>query len=86
MKNSIAILGLALLIALPVSAATPLTGKIIALDAGHGNGETGAVGVCNGVEVIEADVNLAVRAELKSLIVSGEGAVHEVEQLSSRHD
>lgn len=86
MKNSIAILGLALLIALPVSAATPLTGKVIALDAGHGNGETGAVGVCNGVEVIEADVNLAVRAELKSLIVAGEGAVHEVAQLSSRHD
>src|SRR3989338_3329493 len=86
MKNAIAILGLALLIALPVSAATSLTGKVIALDAGHGNGETGAVGVCNGVEVIEADVNLAVRAELKALIVIGEGTAHEVAQLSSRQD
>lgn len=72
--------------ALPVSAATPLTGKVIALDAGHGNGETGAVGVCNGVEVIEVDVNLAVRRELKALIVAGEGTVHEVAQLSSRQD
>ncbi len=86
MKNSIVILGLALLIALPVSAATSLTGKVIALDAGHGNGETGAVGVCNGVEVIEANVNLAVRAELKALIEAGEGTVHEVTQLSSRQD
>ena len=86
MKKSISIFVLALLIALPVSAATPLTGKIIALDAGHGNGETGAVGVCNGVEVIEADLNVAVRAELKALIEAGEGTVHEVAQLSSRQD
>jgi len=74
------------MMALPVSAATPLTGKVIALDAGHGNEETGAVGICNGVEVVEADVNLAVRAELKTLIEAGEGAVHEVAQLSSRQD
>ena len=86
MKKSISIFVLALLIALPVSAATPLTGKVIALDAGHGNGESGAVGVCNGVEVAEADVNLAVRAELKALIEAGEGTVHEVAQLSSRND
>ena len=86
MKDAIAILGLALLVALPVSAATSLTGKVIALDAGHGNGETGAVGVCNGVEVIEADVNLAVRAELKALIEAGEGTVHEVAQRFSRQD
>lgn len=71
----------------PASAATsPLAGKIIALDAGHGGGETGAIGVCNGVEVIEADVNLAVRAKLKALIVAGEGNVHEVAPLSSRQD
>jgi len=76
MKKSISIFVLALLIALPVSAATPLTGKIIALDAGHGNG----------VEVIEADLNVAVRAELKALIEAGEGTVHEVAQLSSRQD
>lgn len=86
MKNLITILWLALLLAFPVSAASPLTGKIVALDAGHGNGETGAVGNCNGTSVIEADVNWAVRAELKALIVAGEGAVHEVAQLSSRQD
>ncbi|KKT74158.1 MAG: hypothetical protein UW71_C0033G0011 [Parcubacteria group bacterium GW2011_GWB1_44_7] len=86
MKNSLVILGLALIVAFPVSAGTPLTGKVIALDAGHGGGETGAVGVCNGAEVIEADVNLAVRKELKVLIAVGEGTAHEVAQLSSRQD
>ena len=84
MKKTIAILGLALMMALPVSAATPFDGKIIALDAGHGNGETGAVGYCNGVEVIEADVNWAVRFELEKLLPVG--TYHEVEQLSSRQD
>ena len=86
MKKSLVIFGLALLMAFSVGAATPLTGKIIALDAGHGGGETGAVGVCNGVEVIEADVNAAVRAALKTLIETGEGVVHEVVRLSSRQD
>lgn len=86
MKKSIALLGLSLMMAFPVSAATPLTEKVIALDAGHGNGETGAVGFCDGVPVAEADVNLAVRAELKALIEAGEGTVHEVAQLSSRQD
>lgn len=87
MKKSISFLFvLALLMALQASAATPLTGKMIALDAGHGGGETGAVGVCNGVEVVEADVNLAVRAELKALIEGGEGTAHEVARLSSRQD
>lgn len=37
---------------------SPLAGKIIALDAGHGGGETGAVNALYGVQ--EADVNWAV--------------------------
>src|SRR3989344_5043262 len=86
MKNSIYIVGLALLLALPVGAATPLTGKTIALDAGHGGGENGASGYCNGVQVTEAEVNLAVRAELKALLITSGASVHDVEQLSSRHD
>ncbi|QQG38051.1 MAG: N-acetylmuramoyl-L-alanine amidase [Candidatus Kaiserbacteria bacterium] len=84
MKNSIAILGLVLTMALPVSAATPFDGKLIALDAGHGNGETGAVGDCNGTPVIEADVNWAVRLELEKLLPVG--TYHEVAQLDSRQD
>ena len=85
MKKSIAILGLSLLLALPVSAATnPFDGKIVALDAGHGNGETGAVGNCNGTTVIEADVNWAVRLELEKLLPVG--TYHEVAQLDSRQD
>ena len=76
--------GLILTMALPVSAATPFDGKIIALDAGHGNGETGAVGNCNGTPVIEADVNQAVRAELEKLLPVG--TYHEVAPLGSRQD
>ncbi|MEK7541883.1 MAG: N-acetylmuramoyl-L-alanine amidase [Patescibacteria group bacterium] len=46
------------------SAATPLTGKLVALDAGHGGTETGAV---NGVyQVYEKDVNLDVVLALKA--------------------
>ena len=86
MKNSIAILGLMLLLALPVSAATPFDGKIIALDAGHGNGETGAVGNCNGTPVIEADVNFAVRAELEKILTANGATYHEVARLDSRKD
>lgn len=85
MKNSIAVLlGLVLLMAFPVSAATPFDGKLIALDAGHGNGETGAIGDCNGVTVVEAELNLAVRAELEKLLP--EGTYYEVAQLGSRQD
>ena len=86
MKKSIAVLGLSLLLALPVSAATPFDGKIIALDAGHGNGETGAVGNCNGTPVIEADVNFAVRAELEKILTANGATYHEVAQLDSRKD
>ena len=86
MKKSIAVLGLSLLLALPVSAATPFDGKIIALDAGHGNGETGAVGNCNGTPVIEADVNSAVRAELEKILTTNGAMYHEVAQRDSRKD
>ena len=65
MKNlSKVIIGLALLFSLPVAATTPYTGKVIALDAGHGGTETGAVNTAMGVR--EKDVNLAVVYALKS--------------------
>jgi len=74
------------LFAISANAASVFDGKIIALDAGHGNGESGAVGYCGDVEVLESEVNLAVRAELKTKIESVGGTVHEVAQLSSRKD
>lgn len=86
MKNAIAILGLVLTMALPVSAATPFDGKIIALDAGHGNGDTGAIGNCNGTPVIEANLNLAVRSELEKILTANGVAYHDVAQLNSRQD
>lgn len=74
-------------VAMPVSAeVTPLTGKTIALDAGHGNGDTGAIGYCGDVGVVEADVNLAVRTLAKAQIEANGGTVHEVAQLASRSD
>lgn len=77
------------LLALPVSnlgAVSPLTDKIVALDAGHGNGETGAIGYCDGVPVVEADVNLAVRALLKEKIDAVGGLGYEVAQRASRSE
>ena len=70
-------------------AATSVTGKIIALDAGHGGGEDGATGYCEtepGVmkAVVEADVNLAVRAELTTLLTNAGATAYPVAQLSSR--
>ena len=70
--------------------ASSLTGKIIALDAGHGGGETGAVGYCgNGgvtVKVLESDVNLAVRAELTSLLTSAGAIAYSIGQLPTRKE
>lgn len=85
-KIGAALLVLALLVAIPVSAAGgPLSGKIIALDAGHGGGATGAVGYCNGEQVIEAHVNEAVRVLLAEKINSdGGGSAHLVARISSR--
>ncbi len=67
----------------------PLAGKIIALDAGHGGGETGAVGYCirSGfptVKVLESDVNLAVRAELTTLLTNAGATAYPVAPLSTR--
>lgn len=71
-------------LALQASATTHLDGKTIGLDAGHGGGATGAIGKCEGVSVIEADVNLAVRAELAALIDVGGGTPYLIDQLSTR--
>lgn len=68
----------------PAQAVNVFDGKIIALDAGHGGGETGAVGYCNGTPAVEADVNQAVRAALKAKLEVAGAAVFEVPQLSSR--
>ena len=88
MKNTLATLGvLSVLFASQAGAQTlPLSGKTIALDAGHGGGETGAIGYCGVVSAVEADVNLAVRAALK-LKLEGEGAtVYEIRQLPTRKE
>lgn len=61
----------------PVFAGSPLTGKIIALDAGHGGTEKGAVNTTydSARPVYEKDVNLAVVYALKEkLEESGSGA------------
>lgn len=69
------------------TAASPLLGMVVALDAGHGNGgEVGATGYCNGVAVYESDVNIAVRSLLKSKIDADGGSGYEVAQLASRSD
>ncbi|MEK7180556.1 MAG: N-acetylmuramoyl-L-alanine amidase [Patescibacteria group bacterium] len=64
----------------------PLHGKIIAIDAGHGNGEAGATGHCDALnqDVNESSVNLAVRTLLKAKIDADGGLGYEVAQLSSR--
>jgi len=69
----------------------PLAEKIIALDAGHGGGETGAVGYCDDsthvhVAVLESDVNFAVRAELATLLTKAEASPYLVQQLSTRKE
>ncbi len=65
MKNLTKILiGLSLLVAMPIGATSYVTGKVIALDAGHGGTETGAVNVST--NVMEKDVNLAAVYALKS--------------------
>jgi len=75
-----------MLFVLPVSATSHLSGKVIALDAGHGNGATGAIGYCGTTPVVEADVNLKVRADLKTTLEADGATVFEIPQLSSRKD
>jgi len=87
MKNSLILAALALLIALPVGAATnPFDGKAVALDAGHGAADTGATGYCGETAVREVDVNLAVRAELGELLRANGASVYDVPQLDSRRN
>src|SRR3990167_10999819 len=78
-----ALLFVALLV-LPVGATNHLTGKVIALDAGHGNGETGAVNQRYGV--IEADVNWDVVVALESKLKANGAQVVIAERLSTRRD
>ncbi|OGG58321.1 hypothetical protein A2853_00165 [Candidatus Kaiserbacteria bacterium RIFCSPHIGHO2_01_FULL_55_17] len=75
------------LLVTPVFAESPLVGKVIALDAGHGGDDGGgATGSCNGTPVAEAEVNAAVRALLKEKIDAAGGEGYEVLRLSSRSD
>ncbi|MDO8515830.1 MAG: N-acetylmuramoyl-L-alanine amidase [bacterium] len=64
----------------------PLLGRTIALDAGHGGGETGAIGYCGTVAAVEADVNAAVRSALEAKLIAAGANVFEVPQISSRKD
>lgn len=68
------------------SAASPLSGKIIALDAGHGGGETGAVN--RKYAVAEADVNWSVVQALNAKLEAPDIGAHVVVagRLSSRRD
>lgn len=75
---------IAVLFSTSVSADTPLAGHTIGIDAGHGGGESGAVGYCEGVPVAENLVNEAVRNELTTLIEAAGGFVHTIEQLPTR--
>src|SRR3989338_4584790 len=67
-------------------AASPLAGKIIALDAGHGGGGIGAVN--KKYAVAEADVNWDVVRALKAKLEASEIGAHVVvaDRLSSRKD
>lgn len=64
----------------------PLHGKIIALDAGHGGGDTGATNVVNGITVTEADLNGDVVAALATKLTVRNAAVVIADRLSSRKD
>lgn len=69
---------------LQASATTVLLGKIIALDAGHGGGETGAVNLKYGVA--EADVNWDVVQLLATKLTAQEANVVIADRLSTRRD
>ena len=86
MKKVLLSIAFASLLWAPVFAATPLTGKIIALDAGHGGGETGAVNKLYGVK--EENVNLSVVNVLKAKLEASEVGAYVVvaARLSSRKD
>ena len=87
-KLFLAVFLLSSLLVLSAGATSHLTGKIIALDAGHGSSATdvGTTGYCDGTPVKEVDVNLKVRAELKTKLETDGAIVFEVPQLSSRKE
>lgn len=68
------------------SAQSPIAGKIIALDAGHGGGDPGAIGTCDGVSVTEAEVNLRTREVLTQQLQAAGATVFPVPQVASRSD
>jgi N-acetylmuramoyl-L-alanine amidase len=55
------------------TAGTPLSGKVIVVDAGHGGYDSGAVGTETGV--LEKDLNLSVAIKLRDLLVQGGASV-----------
>lgn len=74
-----------------IAETNPLAGKIIALDAGHGNGEPGAVNArvlkSDGTPVTEAEVNWDVVQALKTKLEISNGAhVVVAERYPSRRD
>ena len=81
MKTTIAIFGLALMLVLPVSATTHLSGKLVALDAGHGV-STGAVNTKYNLS--EAEVNQAVVMVLKQKLADTGVTVVLTDRVSSR--
>lgn len=89
MKTYPAILGLALVLALPANAepVNYLDGKIIALDSGHGGAGEGLGAINLKYGVTEADVNWNVREALKTKLegqVGANGSVVMVARLSTR--
>lgn len=66
------------------TSSNPLQGKIIALDAGHGGGATGAVNLKYGVA--EADVNLSVVNALKLKLEGQQAYVVVTKRYSTRRD
>lgn len=71
-KTIVSLLGLALIVPLlSAQAVAPFDGKLIAIDAGHGGTETGAINQTYGIA--EKDVNLAVALALKTKL-EGAGA------------
>lgn len=92
-KVIVSLLVLALLItpSFVSKAVAPFDGKIIALDAGHGNGATGAVNErvlkSDGTPITEAEVNWDVVQALKTKLETSYGAhVVVAERYSARRD
>ncbi len=75
---------LSALFVMQASAAGGVAGKVIALDAGHGGGETGAVNLKYGV--VEADVNWDVVQTLEAKLTAQGAYVVVADRLSTRRD